>query len=64
MKTTMTAVLALSMMIGAAFGAAKQDPMKSTTNTKSTTSVKKHKKAAKTTSVSVKPAAAATVASK
>jgi hypothetical protein len=50
MKTTMTAVLALSMMLGSAFAAAKQDTTKATTDTKSTTTkVKKHKKAVKAT---------------
>ena len=63
MKTTMTAVLALSLMVASAFGAAKQDPTKSTTDTtKSTTKTKKHKKAS--TSASVKPAVPAPVASK
>ena len=49
--------IALSMMLGSAFAAAKQDTTKSTTDTKSTTSkVKKHKKAVKSTT----PAPAAT----
>jgi hypothetical protein len=67
MKTAMTAALALSMMIGSAFGAAKQDATKTTTtttDTKATTAkVKKHKKSVKS-STAMKPAAASAPASK
>jgi uncharacterized protein YxeA len=65
MKTTMTAVLALSMMVASAFAAANQDTTKATPGTKSTTSkVKKHKKNVKSTTAVAKPAAAAPGASK
>ncbi len=57
MKTITTAVFALSLMLGSAFGAVNQDTTKSTTSTKSTTKAKKSKKAVKSTSASVaKPA--------
>lgn len=57
MKYAMTSVLALSMMLGSAFAAGKQDTTKSATDTKSTTSkVKKHKKAVKSTAPALAPA--------
>ena len=66
MKTTMTAVLALSMMVASAFGAAKQDATtKTAPDTKMTTpKVKKSKKNVKSTSAVVKSAAKPVVASK
>jgi hypothetical protein len=67
MKLAMTSVLALSMMVASAFGAAKQDAPKTTTtpDTKVTTpKVKKHKKAVKSTSAAVTPVVKPVVASK
>ena len=55
----MTSVLALSMMVASAFAAPMQDaPKPATTDTKVTTSkVKKHKKAVKSTSAVATPVA-------
>ncbi len=66
MKLAMTSVLALSMMVASAFGAAKQDTTtKTMPDTKATTSkVKKHKKNVKSTSAAVKPAATSSTVSK
>jgi hypothetical protein len=61
MKTVSAAVFALSLMLGSAFAAAKQDAPK-VTDTKSTVKstthkVKKSKKNVKSTSAAVKPVA-------